>query len=149
MKNIDLTIGEPGTGKSHSLVTNALSDMKRLGGSVFISVPTHASAQNIRAIIYKEMNGAKEGDKLALKQLLKAVHVLEDKYNGEEVLYIDEIGQWTPSYFNSLLLKLQSVPAYNLHLSGDIRQLQPVKGFSPLEDLLRKNLDIDDFWQWV
>lgn len=149
MKNIDLTIGEPGTGKSHSLVTNALSDMKRLGGSVFISVPTHASAQNIRAIIYKEMNGAKEGDKLALKQLLKAVHVLEDKYNGEEVVYIDEIGQWTPSYFNSLLLKLQSVPAYNLHLSGDIRQLQPVKGFSPLEDLLRKNLDIDDFWQWV
>lgn len=150
MKHIDLSIGEPGVGKTYQLVTNALEDMKS-GGSVFISVPTHASAQNIRSIIYRRMMCSYGDDQLALKQLLKSVHVLEDSYNGEEVVYVDEIGQWTASYFNSLLLKLQSVPSYNMHLSGDIKQLQPVVGFSPLEDLLRKNLNIetDKFWEWV
>lgn len=148
--NFDLTVSEPGAGKSYRLVTKAV-EAQLNGESIFISTPTHASKQNLVSMIYDRMPSAKSERELhALKTLAYDVHVLESSYNGQSELFIDEIGQWPSSSFNSLVLSLQSVSHANVHLSGDIKQLTPSsQSASPLEALLRNNLDVDSFWGWV
>lgn len=149
-KNFDLVISEPGAGKSFQLVSRAV-EAKMAGEAIFIAVPTHASKQNLVAMMYDRMPSAtSERELRALKQLAYDVHVLESSYNGQSELFIDEIGQWPSSNFNSLLLNLQSVTHASVHLSGDIKQLVPSSSLgSPLEALLRNNLDIESFWGWV
>ena len=146
----DLTIGEPGVGKSYDLITRALED-KRLGHGVYISTPTNASKQNLISAIYKRMTPETPASEVnIMKQLAFDIHVLESSYNGQPYIYMDEIGQTATSYFNSLLLMLQTVPYAEVHLYGDIKQLQPSSQlFSPVESLLRNNLNVTDFWDWV
>lgn len=149
-KHFDLVISEPGAGKSYQLVTRAV-EAKMAGESIFISCPTHASKQNLVAMMYDRMpSTSSERELRALKLLAYDVHVLESSYNGQSELFIDEIGQWPSSNFNSLLLNLQSVSHANIHLTGDIKQLTPSSSLgSPLEALLRNNLDVESFWGWV
>lgn len=149
-KHFDLVISEPGAGKSYQLVTRAV-EAKMAGESIFISCPTHASKQNLVAMMYDRMpSTSSERELRALKSLAYDVHVLESSYNGQSELFIDEIGQWPSSNFNSLLLNLQSVSHANIHLTGDIKQLTPSSSLgSPLEALLRNNLDVESFWGWV
>lgn len=145
-----LTIGEPGVGKTHELISQAFDDAK-LGRAVYIMTPTNASKQNIISQIYKRTaTTALDSEKRALQKLVWSVHVLESSYNGEQYIYIDEIGQTSTSYFNSLLMMLQSVPYAELSLFGDVKQLKPSsQSFSPLESLMRNNLTVPSFWDFV
>lgn len=149
-KHFDLVISEPGAGKSYKLITRAV-EAKLAGESIYIATPTHASKQNLVAMMYDRMPSASSERELrALKSLAYDVHVLESSYNGQSELFIDEIGQWPSSNFNSLLLNLQSVSHANIHLTGDIKQLTPSSSLgSPLEALLRNNLDVESFWGWI
>lgn len=149
-KHFDLVISEPGAGKSYKLITRAV-EAKMAGESIYIATPTHASKQNLVAMMYDRMPSASSERELrALKSLAYDVHVLESSYNGQSELFIDEIGQWPSSNFNSLLLNLQSVSHANIHLTGDIKQLTPSSSLgSPLEALLRNNLDVESFWGWI
>ena len=149
-KHFDLVISEPGAGKSYQLITRA-TEAKMSGESIYIATPTHASKQNLVSMMYDRMPSASSERELrALKSLAYDVHVLESSYNGQSELFIDEIGQWPSSSFNSLLLNLQSVSHANCHLTGDIKQLTPSSSLgSPLEALLRNNLDVELFWGWV
>ncbi|TGE74954.1 AAA family ATPase [Weissella confusa] len=122
-KNFDLTIGEPGTSKTYSLVTKAL-EAKLKGEDVFITSPTNASKQNIVSMIKERKHVvSSENERNKLNDLIGNVFVLEGSYNGEHEVFIDEIGQYPSANLNSLLLKLQSVDDANIHLSGDIKQL--------------------------
>lgn len=145
-----LTVGEPGVGKTHEIMSRAFDDMK-LGRPVYIMTPTNAAKQNIIAQIYKRMTTtALDSEKHALQKLVWSVHVLESSYNGEPYIYIDEIGQTSTSYFNSLLMMLQSVPYAEVNLFGDVKQLKPSsQSFSPLESLMRNNLVVPSFWDFV
>lgn len=150
VKHFDLVISEPGAGKSYQLVSRAI-EAKLEGESVYIATPTHASKQNLVAMMKERKSDTNTERELnVLNRLVYDVHVFEEAYNGESEVFIDEIGQWSSSHFNSLLLKLQSVDQANIHLTGDIKQLVPSSGsFSPLEALLRNNLTVDNFWDWV
>lgn len=145
-----LIIGEPGVGKTHELISQSFDDMK-LGRPVYIMTPTNASKQNIIAQIYKRMaTTTLDSEKHALQKLVWSVHVLESSYNGEPYIYIDEIGQTSTSYFNSLLMMLQSVPYAEVNMFGDVKQLKPSsQSFSPLESLMRNNLVVPSFWDFV
>lgn len=145
-----LTIDEPGVGKTHELLAQSFDDAK-LGRPVYIMTPTNASKQNIIAQIYKRMaTTALDSEKRALQKLVWSVLVLESSYNGEPYVYIDEIGQVSTSYFNSLLMMLQSVPYAEVNMFGDVKQLKPSsQSFSPLESLMRNNLVVPSFWDFV
>lgn len=148
-QNFTLVIGEPGVGKSYELITRAILD-KQIGRRVYIMTPTHASKKSLRSNIEKRANEAKtSGDYDLIMSLQSDVHVGENAYFNQQSVYIDEIGQTNTTVFNSMLLQLQGVPNANVYLFGDIRQLQPVKNFSPLESLLRENVVGGDFWKFV
>lgn len=148
-QNFTLVIGEPGVGKSYELISRAISD-KQIGRRVYIMTPTHASKKSLRSNIEKRANEAKtSGDRDLIMSLQSDVHVGENAYFDQQSVYIDEIGQTSTTVFNSMLLQLQGVPNANVYLFGDIRQLQPVKNFSPLESLLRENVVGGDFWKFV
>ena len=148
-QNFTLVIGEPGVGKSYELISRAILD-KQIGRRVYIMTPTHASKKSLRSNIEKRAKEAKtSGDRDLIMSLQSDVHVGENAYFNQESVYIDEIGQTSTTVFNSMLLYLQRVPNANVYLFGDIRQLQPVKNFSPLESLLRENVVGGDFWKFV
>ena len=149
IKDFDLYVGEPGTGKSYTLTAQALMD-KKLGRSVYIMTPTQASKQNLISMFDKLKKEADFGDECLLNELMyHDTHVMESSYQSQEYVYLDEIGQLPSTYFNSLLLNLQSTPEVHLKAFGDIKQLTPPSGNSPVEALLRTNLETKDLWQFV
>ena len=93
IKDFDLYVGEPGTGKSYTLTAQALMD-KKLGRSVYIMTPTQASKQNLISMFDKLKKEADFGDERLLNELMyHDTHVMESSYQSQEYVYLDEIGQ--------------------------------------------------------
>lgn len=154
LKSFDLYCGEPGTAKSYTLVQQALMDA-RLGRSsnIYIMTPTGASRQNLISMfdkLKKEANDyANLSDAKLLEDLKWTVHVMDNRYQTQQYIYIDEFGQLPSTYFYSLILKMQSASDVVLKAFGDIKQLTPPTGNSPVEALLRTNLETEDLWSFV
>lgn len=154
LKSFDLYCGEPGTAKSYTLVQQALMDAK-LGRSsnIYIMTPTGASKQNLISMFDKLKKEANDSlnfsDAKLLEDLKWTVHVMDGRYQTQQYVYIDEFGQLPSTYFNSLLLNMQSASDVVLKAFGDIKQLTPPTGNSPVEALMRNNLETEDLWAFV
>lgn len=154
LKSFDLYCGEPGTAKSYTLVQQALMDARLgRGSNIYIMTPTQASKQNLISMfdkLKKEANDhANLSDAKLLEDLKWTVHVMDGRYQTQQYVYIDEFGQLPSTYFNSLLLNMQSASDVVLKAFGDIKQLTPPTGNSPVEALMRNNLETEDLWSFV
>ena len=155
IKSFDLYVGEPGTAKSYTLAQQTFTDRKlgRPLSDIYIMTPTYASKQNLISMFDKLRKEAKDNFKFEDAKLLADlqwnVHVMDNGYGTERYVYIDEFGQLPSTYFYSLILKLQSASDVVLKAFGDIKQLTPPSGNSPVEALLRNNLKTEDLWQFV
>lgn len=163
-QNFTLVIGEPGVGKSYELVSLAIQ--KKLDGNrIYMMTPTHSSKKSLQSTIAKRASemGTVEDFEIVMS-LQGNVHVGSQSYYEENVVLVDEIGQTDLSTFYALLLQLQGTPDADVFMFGDIKQLNAVAYFSPLEALLRENITVDnqevvvneddgikndEFWQWV
>lgn len=144
---VSLTAGEPGAGKSYTLIQQAYKALSD-GKSVYIMTPTHTAKANLISTIDKQINEYKDAVDAQLYDELKSkIHVLYG-YKAQQEVFIDEIGMINVATLFSLFYQTQYLENIHVHLFGDIKQLPAIKGNSIIEQLLRNNLK-KSLWQFV
>jgi len=157
MSKIDMKVilGEPGTGKSYSLIEKAI-DIIRNGEDLYIMTPTHA-AQSRLINGYNQRYFDKKISSETRFKLLGSTHILQEHYLQEKNILIDEFNMITTDQFYSLICHSLIVPQEKINLSvyGDEKQLNPVKGVPALKLLLKynsnkfKGLTTTNFWYYI
>lgn len=157
MSKIDMKVilGEPGTGKSYSLIENAVSILKN-GENLYIMTPTHAAKSRLIDGYNKRYADKKISSKMRF-ELIGSTHTLQDNYQQEKNIMIDEFSMVTADQFYSLIYRCLIAPQDKINLSvyADEKQLEPVKGVPALMLLLKcnsdkfKGLTTTNFWRYV
>lgn len=154
MRKADMKVyvGEPGTGKSHQLIEDAIEIVKR-GEELFIMTPSDKAKQRLISGINERLHYP--FDKEIMFQLIGSVHVTGKNYHREANILIDEISMVTLTEFRAILFQTlnDDIPR-QLLTYGDIKQLPSVKDHGVLETLLRANSEkfpsvVKNFWSWV
>ena len=157
MAQIDMNVilGEPGTGKSYSLIEKAINILKN-NENLYIMTPTHAAKSRLidgynKRYLNKEISSNTRFD------LIGSTHTLQDNYQQEKNILIDEFSMVTADQFYSLIYRCLIAPQNRINLSvyADEKQLEPVKGVPALMLLLKcnsdkfKGLTTINFWHYV
>lgn len=156
MRKADMKVyvGEPGTGKSKTLIDKALKLVEN-GHDVFIATPSDKAKQRLLVEIKQRLNYNLDSDKKILFQLLRSTHVTVKNYHGEANILIDEISMVNLTDFYALLYQLLPDGLQrHIFAFGDIKQLPSVNENGVLETLLRANESLfpaikNGFWSWV
>lgn len=145
--NLKVVVGTPGTGKSYKLIQNVI-ELEHQNKKYSVIVPTNVAKERILEGFRKGVNNGS----LTMDQFYNTmvnIHVLQYNYRGEENVFIDEFSMFNIDDFYALLYKIMLVQNdVNIMAFGDSKQLQPVRGISPLLVLLRFNynkfVDVDN-----
>lgn len=145
--NLKVVVGTPGTGKSYRLIQNVIK-LEHQNKKYSVIVPTNVAKERILEGFRKGVNDGS----LTMDQFYNTmvnIHVLQYNYRGEENVFIDEFSMFNIDDFYALLYKIMLVQNdVNIMAFGDSKQLQPVRGISPLLVLLRFNynkfVDVDN-----
>lgn len=156
MKKADMKVyvGEPGTGKSKTLIDKALKLVEG-GHEVFIATPSDKAKQRLLVEIKQRLNYNLDSDKKILFQLLRSTHVTVKNYHGEANIFLDEISMMNLTDFYALLYQLLPDGLQrHIFAFGDIKQLPSVNENGVLETLLRANESLfpaikNGFWSFV
>ncbi|MCM0598303.1 AAA family ATPase [Periweissella fabalis] len=144
---VSLTAGEPGAGKSYTLIQQAYQALIS-GKSVYIMTPTHSAKANLITTIDKQVDEFKDSVSAQHYDDLKStIHVLYG-YKGQQEVFIDEIGMINITTLFGLFYQTERIENVHVHLFGDIKQLPAIKGNSVIEQLLRNNLKTS-LWQFA
>ena len=157
MSKIDmkLILGEPGTGKSYSLIEKAINILKN-NENLYVMTPTHAAKSRL-IDGYNKRYHDKEISAKTRFELIGSTHTLQDNYQQEKNILIDEFSMVTADQFYSLIYRCLIAPQSKINLSvyADEKQLEPVKGVPALMLLLKCNTDkfkgltTTNFWRYV
>lgn len=140
--NMNVILGDPGTGKSHDLIDTVLK-MEEEKKSIYVFTPTGTATQRI-------INGYKTAYRKRVVtqpnliwEAVKDTHVMQDHYYDEENVFIDEFSMLTLDNFYALLYRimLSDKKIVNLTVYADEKQLEPVKGVSCLMLLFQANIN--------
>lgn len=161
---LNIVAGQPGVGKSHRLINDALTELLDNKQTVVIITPTHSARSNLQAVIDEKIN-AINTDEIGKRKLdieithrdyleLKALNYLKRNikvmygYAKETRVFIDEISMISvPTLFN-LLYQTQYMKDVKITAYGDIKQLPAINSNSVIEELLRPNIK-GNLWDWV
>lgn len=148
--NIHFIMGEPGTGKSHSLIKKAMGMVQDIK-SLYIMAPTHVAKQRL----IKGFNSSYSSmDSACVTKLIVSTSVLQYRYAGERIIFIDEVSMLKTDDLYALLYKIQQTQYdVDIYAFGDVKQL-PAIGTGILQVLFNANakkfpLIKKDFWAWV
>lgn len=157
MSKIDMKVilGEPGTGKSYALIEKAINILKN-NENLYIMTPTHAAKSRLIDGYNKRYHDKKISSKTRF-ELIGSTHTLQDNYQQEKNILIDEFSMVTADQFYSLIYRCLIAPQDKINLSvyADEKQLEPVKGVPALMLLLKCNTDkfkgltTTNFWRYV
>jgi len=142
--NIKAIVGNPGTGKTYTLVRRA-NEYFDNDEDVFIVTPTHAAENNIRKAFRKmfiEGGMTQEG----YNRSKESIHVLNHykNYLSPHIL-LDESAMFGMENFYSILQKANNRTFdVDIELYGDLLQLEPVHGDSVLRSIIDFNRDKSD-----
>lgn len=154
--NMNVILGEPGTGKSYDLISKAI-ELERDLKSVYIFTPTRTSKKRLVSGYFERKRENLVLNNDIIFNLVRDTHVLQENYSQEGNILIDEFSMITTDQFYSLLYRCLIAPQsiINLTVYADEKQLEPIKGMSALMLLIKSNLDKfkglskENFWSYI
>lgn len=148
--NYKLHLGEAGSGKSYTIVTNMIQHAKTSTYNVIVVVPTHSAKMNLVKMLltHKET----ENHQL-IYSLIESIQVkyLQTQHRDEiGLLILDEVGLMSSNELHDILdqLKKQRIDL-TVEMFGDANQLSPDDSVSVMQSIIEYNKMPDNWHIWA